>query len=152
MYHRKHITILRVVALLLVLALTMPIGANAATVETVQPRASDYLSSYNAYVYPAGDGKVQVWFDVKGIGYVDKLGVLTIKLYHAIDGHTWYLAKTYSYETTSGLMSYNDNFHSGHVDLNGVPGRYYKATVTFYGGTTSSGDTRYYYTSSILST
>lgn len=152
MYHRKHISPLRIVAMILVLVLTLPMDAHAATPETVQPLASAYLSSYGAYTYAAGDGKVQVWFDVEGTRYIPKLGVTEIKLYHAIDGHTWYLVETYSYETTPDLMSYNDYFHAGHVDFDGVPGRYYKATVTFYGGTTSSGDYRDYNTSSILST
>ena len=152
MYHKKHTSLLRVVAVLLVLTLAMPIGAKAATIEPVQPLASAYLLSYGAYVHAAGDGKVQVWYDVNGTRYIPKLGVTEIKLYHAIDGHTWYLVETYSYETTPSLMSYNDYFHAGHVDFDGVPGRYYKATVTFYGGTTSSGDYRDYNTSSILST
>ena len=152
MYHKKHIPLLRIVAALLILTLTMPMSAKAATVEPVQPLASAYLDLYSAYVYAAGDGKVQVWYDVRGTRYIPKLGVTEIKLYHAIDGHTWYLVETYSYETTPSLMSYNDYFHAGHVDFDGVPGRYYKATVTFYGGTTSSGDYRDYNTSSILST
>ena len=152
MYHKKQISILRIVAVLLVLTLAMPMSAKAATVEPVQPLASAYLSSYGAYVYAAGDGKVQVWYEVDGVRYLGMLGVSEIKLYHAIDGHTWYLVKTYSYETTPSLMSYDSVFPAGHVDFDGAPGRYYKATVPFYGGTTSSGDYRDYNTSSILST
>lgn len=152
MDHRKHISPLRIVAMILVLTLTLPMGAHAATPETVQPLASDYLDFYSAYTHAAGDAKVQVYFDVKGTSYIPKLGVTEIKLYHSIDSQTWYLAQTYSYETTSGLMSYGQKIHSGHVDFDGVPGRFYKATVTFYGGTTSSGDYLEYDTSVILST
>ena len=152
MYHKKQISILRIVAVLLGLTLAMPMSAKAATVEPVQPLASAYLNAYGAYVYAAGDGKVQVWYDVNGTRYLGMLGVKTIKLYHSIDSQTWYLAQTYSYETTPSLMSYNDYFHSGHVDFDGVPGRFYKATVTFYGGSSATtGDSRDYYTSTILS-
>jgi hypothetical protein len=134
------------------LMLTVPTGAYAAVPESFQPMASDYIDTYHAFVQAAGNSKVQVWFNVEGTNYVPKLGASEIKLYHSIDSQTWYLVKTYSYETTSGMMSYNDIYHSGHVDFAGVPGRFYKATVTFYGGTTTSGDYRTYNTSVILST
>lgn len=152
MYHRKHTSLLLIVTMLLVFALTVPMVAHAAVPETLQPMASNYLDSYGAYTYAAGNSQVQVWFNVKGVGYVPKLGATEIKLYHSIDSQTWYLVKTYSYETTSGMMGYNSKLHDGHVDFAGVPGRFYKATVTFYGGTTTSGDYRTYNTSVILST
>jgi len=80
---KKRISIVRALAMLLALALIAPIGANAAAVQTVQPCASNYLTSYSAYVYPAGSGKVQVYFTVKATGYMDDIGALTIKIYES---------------------------------------------------------------------
>ena len=57
---KKSVTI-KVIAILLLVVMLCPAQAFAA-----ESRASYYLSSYTAYVYPAGWGNVQVWFDVTG--------------------------------------------------------------------------------------
>jgi len=74
----------KVVALFLVVACVFPMSAMA-----VEPRASDYLSIYGAYIYPAGWGKVQVWFEVDGTRDMDEIGALEIKLYESKDNETW---------------------------------------------------------------
>lgn len=148
MYNRKTSIIVRVLAVIMIFTTFLSVGVNAATVGTVQPRASDYLSSYNAYVYPAGSGKVQVYFSVTGTDYMDELGVLSIKIYESTDNSTWTWKKTFTHDSTSGMLSYNDNYHSGHVDYQGVAGRYYRAYVCVWGGENGAGDTRYFYTSS----
>ena len=66
---KKTSLFVRLSALILALVMVVPMGASAA----VQPRASAYLDSYSAYVYPAGSGLVQVWFNVQGTGYMDEL-------------------------------------------------------------------------------
>lgn len=148
MYNRNTSIIVRVLAVIMIFTTFLSVGVNAATVGTVQPRASDYLSSYNAYVYPAGSGKVQVYFSVTGTDYMDELGVLSIKIYESTDNSTWTWKKTFTHDSTSGMLSYNDNYHSGHVDYQGVAGRYYRAYVCVWGGENGAGDTRYFYTSS----
>lgn len=148
MYNRKTSIIVRVLAVIMIFTTFLSVGVNAATVGTVQPRASDFLSSYNAYVYPAGSGKVQVYFSVTGTDYMDELGVLSIKIYESTDNSTWTWKKTFTHDSTSGMLSYNDNYHSGHVDYQGVAGRYYRAYVCVWGGENGAGDTRYFYTSS----
>lgn len=137
----------RVIALLLVLCMSVPVCANAATVETVQPRASAYLDNYGAYVYLPGNGEVQVYFNVTGTGYMDELGALSIAIYESRDGVTWTWKETFKHHLTSGMLSYNDYYHSGHVTYNGVAGRYYKAYVCIWGGKDGQGDTRYFWTS-----
>lgn len=137
----------RLIALLLVVLLSVPVYANAATVEPVQPRASAYLDNYCAYVYLPGNGEVQVYFDVTGTGYMDELGALSIAIYESKDGENWTWKKTFTHDSTSGMLSYNDNFHTGHVTYNGVAGRYYKAYVCIWGGKNGQGDTRYFWTS-----
>ena len=147
MQHTKHSAAMRIAAVLLILTMLVPVGASAATVGTVQPRASYYLDSYNAYVYPAGNGLVQVWFKVIGVNYLDELGALTIKIYESTDNENWTWVKSFTHESTAGMLGYDDFYHSGHVDYQGVVGRYYMAYVCIWGGADGDGDTRYFWTS-----
>ena len=137
----------RYIAILLIFALTLPICANAAAAEPIQPRASAYLDNYGAYVYLPGDGEVQVYFNVTGTGYMDELGALMIRIYESSDGLSWIWKDTFRYDQTPGMLSYNDDYHSGYVSYNGVAGRYYKAYVCIWGGKDGQGDTRYFWTS-----
>lgn len=139
--------VLRLVALLLVLALAVPMGTRADTQVTIQPRASYYLDSYNAYIYPAANGKIQAWFTVTGNYYLDSLGALTIQIFQSVDNVNWEWYKTFTHDQNPHMLSYNDYYHSGYVECQGVPGRYYKAYVCIWGGSDGDGDTRYFYTS-----
>ncbi len=129
------------VIFLLAVVLVCPVNVNAA-----EPRASDYLASYSAYVYPAGWGKVQVWFNVDGTEYMDEIGALDIKLYESKDNETWTWVKTFQFTDYSDMLAYNDYSHMGHVEYNGVIGRYYKAYVCVWAGKDGDGDTRYFWT------
>ena len=133
--------LIKVVVLLLVVVLACPVNANA-----VEPRASDYLGAYTAYVYPAGWGKVQVWFTVTGTNDMDEIGTLTIQLYESKDNENWTWLKTYDYPDNPGMLDYNDYTHTGHVEYNGTIGRYYKAYVCVWAGKDGDGDTRYFWT------
>lgn len=147
MYNKKNFAILRLVAILLVVSLTLPVSASAAAVETVQPRASYYLDSYNAYIHVAGDGKIQVYFSVIGVDYLDELGALTIQIYESTDNINWTWVKSFSNFNYPEMLGYDDFFYTNHVDYQGVAGRYYKAYVCIWGGKDGEGDTRYFYTS-----
>lgn len=138
---------IRFIALLLIFSFISPVYAQAAEAEPIQPRASAYLDNYAAYVYLPGNGQVQVYFDVTGTDDMDELGALTIEIYESTDGTNWTWKKTFKHNTTSGMLSYNDDFHTGHVTYNGVVGRYYKAYVCIWGGKNGQGDTRYFWTS-----
>ena len=131
----------RVTTLLLVLVLVCPVTANA-----VESRASDYLASYSAYVYPAGWGKVQVWFNVTGTNDMDEIGALEIQLYESKDNETWTWVKTFQFSDYSGMLGYNDYYHSGHIEYNGTIGRYYKAYVCVWAGKNGDGDSRCFWT------
>ena len=140
MIKRKEL-LFKLTILIVVVALVCPVGVNA-----VEPRASDYLHMYSAYIYPAGWGKVQVWFDVTGTGYMDEIGALEIKLYESKDNETWTWVETYQHVDYSGMLGYNDFSHYGHVEYNGTIGRYYKAYVCVWAGKDGDGDTRYFWT------
>ena len=130
------------VVFLLILSMVSP-----AVATTVEPRASDYLASYSAYVYPAGWGKVQVWFSVDGVDYMDEIGSLSIQIYESKDQETWTWVETFLHDDCAGMLGYNNHYHSGHVEYSGTIGRYYKAYVCVWAGQNGDGDTRYFWTS-----
>jgi hypothetical protein len=137
----------RFVAIIVVISLFIPIDASASVPETVQPCASAYLSSYNAYVYLPGDGEVRVYFNVQGDGYMDEIGALFIELYESEDGENWDWVDTFNHYSTSGMLSYVDNYHSSYVSYDGTKGNYYKAYVCVWAGEDGDGDSRYFWTS-----
>lgn len=131
----------RIIAMTLIVAFVFPINAMA-----METRASDYLTAYSAYVYPAGWGKVQVWFNVDGTNDMDEIGALEIKLYESRDNETWTWVKTFQFVDYSDMLAYNDFTHMSHVEYNGTIGRYYKAYVCVWAGKDGNGDTRYFWT------
>jgi len=145
---KKRAIVVRFVAMILVMALTLSVGAMPAAAQSVQPRASDYLGSYSAYIYPAGSGKIQVYFTVTGTEVQEALGALTIQLYESTDNSNWTWVKAYSHKYYPDMVGYDVIFHAGHVDYQGVAGRYYRAYVCIWGGGLTIGDNRYFYTSS----
>ena len=138
---KKHL-LSKVIAVILVIACVFPISAMA-----VESRASDYLSGYSAYVYPAGWGKVQVWFEVDGTNDMDEIGALEIQLFESKDNENWTWVKTFGYTDHSDMLVYDDWTHTGHVEYNGTIGRYYKAYVCVWAGKNGAGDARYFWTS-----
>lgn len=150
MYKMKN-KLVRCVSIIMIVVLIFPVSVNATTVDPVQPRASLYLSSYNAYVHPAGNGLVQVYFNVEGTGYMSELGALSIEVYecatNSSNDNDWTWKDTFTNITNPEILSYNDDYHSGHVDYYGAPGKYYKAYVCVWAGDNGDGDTRYFWTS-----
>lgn len=142
----KHSTLSTLVVLILIFSLVFPVNANAAYSDSVQPRASDYLNSYNTYICAMGSGKLQIWYTVVGIGDMDEIGVLSILLYESTDKVNWSHVKTYSHENYSSMLIEDDWAHSSYVSYNGTAGKYYKAYVCIWAGKNGSGDTRYMWT------
>ena len=138
---KRSVTI-KVIAILLLVVMLCPVEVFAA-----ESRASSYLSSYSAYVYPAGWGKVQVWFEVSGTNDMDEIGALEIRLNESKDNETWTWVKTFEHQDYSGMLGYDDYYHAGHIQYNGTIGRYYKAYVCVWAGKNGAGDTRYFWTS-----
>ena len=146
MKKQKAITI-KCISLLLVLALILPMNAMA-----VESRASYYLDAYSAYIYPAGWGKVQVWFSVDGTGYMDEIGALEIYLYESKDNENWTWVKTFEHQDYTDMLEYNDYTYTSHVEYSGTIGRYYKAYVCVWAGKDGDGDTRYFWTPAVKAT
>jgi len=145
MKHRKS-SLIRVISLILACVIIVPCFASTASAEAVQPRASDYLISYNSYICPMGGGELEIWFTVVGKGDMDEIGTLSILLYESTDQENWTWKKTFLHESWVSMLAYNDNFHSDYVSYQGVAGRYYKAYVCIWAGKDGDGDTRYFWT------
>lgn len=144
---QKRRLFLKLMALCLAVILSVPTYAFADEIETIQPRASYYLDSYQTYIYPAGSGKIQVWFHVTGVTDMDDIGTLSIRLYESTDGTNWTRVKTFLHENYPTMLDHDDYFYMSHVDYQGVAGRYYKAYVCIWAGRDGGGDTRYLWTS-----
>ena len=137
------------IALFLCFVLSSPVCVNAAGIEDnpVMPAASIYLDSYQGYVYPAGSGEIQVWFDVTGVDYMDELGALSIWLYESTDNTTWTQVEYFHYLDNPGMLKYNAISNMNHVTYQGIVGRYYRARICIWGGKDGEGDSRYLWTS-----
>lgn len=143
---RRHL--ITFAAMLLVVVTLVPVNAFAATKEEIMPLGSDYLDSYSAYVYPAGSGKIQVWYIVDADTYMDDIGALRIMLYESSDNTNWSWKKTYTHDVYTSMMGHDKIAYSSHVDYDdAVAGYYYKAYVTIWAGVDGGGDTRYMWTS-----
>ena len=139
----KKYLLFRVVAIILIIACVFPVNAMAA-----ESRASDYLTAYSAYIYPAGWGKIQVWFEVDGTNDMDEIGALEIQIFESKDNENWYWVDTYTYNDHSGMLGYDNYYHVGHIEYSGTIGRYYMAYVCVWAGKNGDGDTRYFWTPS----
>lgn len=146
MFQNKKHPIIRFLAVFLVVFFVIPANVVATLNEEITPRASDYLTSYNTYAYNAAFGKIQIYFDVTGVNYMDEIGALTVRIYESTDNETWTWVHTVRHTTQSSMLGRNKVYHSDHVDYQGTIGRYYKAYVTIWAGKDGDGDTRYMWT------
>lgn len=147
MKHLKEHRLFRVLSFLLAIILVLPPHAVAAENSEIQPYASYYLTSYQAYVYPAGSGEIQVWFSVTADNYMDDLGALSIEIYESKDNSNWTYKETFMHTDYPNMLKENAISHMDCVTYQGVKGRYYKAYVCIWAGKDGGGDTRYYWTS-----
>ena len=146
MERKKSHFLVKLIAILLVVSLCAPIGAQAAMPETVQPMASAYLADYTAYICAMGDGNLEIWWEITGTRTLADIGVLTVFLYESTDNTTFYWVDTFRYADYPNMLWHNNFYCVDHVDYDGVPGRYYKAYVCIWAGPEDTGDTRYIWT------
>ena len=146
MERKKSHFLVNLIAIALVVSLCVPIGAQAAMPETVQPMASAYLTDYTAYICAMGNGDLEIWWEVCGTDYWADIGVLTIYLYESTDNSNFYWVETFTFTDYPHMLLHNDYFSMDHVDYEGVPGRYYKAYVQVWAGPEDGGDQRYIWT------
>lgn len=129
--------IVKVAALLLSLVLALPLQSQAALPETMEPQASQYISSAYGEVIANGNGKVGITFDIETTVLMKKLGVQTIVLYESTDNYNYFPVRVYYSSDYSGMMGSNSNWHSYSLTYSGVARRYYRASFVFYAETSS---------------
>ena len=143
--------ICRILALILVVLFICPLNA-----EAVEPRASAYLTSYNAYPYAAGNGKMQIWFHVIADDYMDDIGSLSVEIYSCSTNSTndsdWSFVTSFNNGNTPSMLGHGEYIYQSYVECDATVGRWYKAYVCIYAGDTSGGDTRYFWTSAAKAT
>lgn len=139
----------RLIALSLIIVFAAPFHAAAAVIEPIEPQASYYLESYQTYIYPAGNGEIQVWFHVTGTTDMDDIGALSIKIFEASSSTstTWTHVKTFLQENESDMLAHDTFAHMSHVTYQAKAGKYYKAYVCFWAGNDTGWDRRYVWTS-----
>lgn len=149
MERKRSRSLVKLIAIILVISLCVPIGVHAAVPETAAPLASDYLMSYTSYICAMGDGNLEIWFRVTGTGTWADIGVLDIFLYESTDNVNWSWLKTFQFTDYDDetMLAHNTWQHMSHVDYDeGVHGRYYKAYVCIWAGPENGGDARYMWT------
>lgn len=129
--------IVKVVALLLCLVLTLPLQTKAALPETMEPQASQYIANAYGEVYAQGNGKLSITFDIETTVLMKKLGVKTIVLYESTDDYNYFPVRVYYSSDYTGMMGSNSNWHSYSLSYSGVARRYYRASFVFYAETSS---------------
>jgi hypothetical protein len=130
--------------------LLLGVPAAAAAADPMQPQASSYIRSRLAQASRPSAGAVKVSFSVDGYGTMTKLGAKSIKIYQSYDSNTWSLVKTYSSDSTAGLLGSNKSAHSGSVTYSGYVGVYYKAYVQFYAQNSSGSESLYSWTNVVV--
>ena len=146
MERKKSHFLVKLIAIALVISLCAPIGAQAAMLEPVQPRASAYLTDYTAYICAMGGGDLEIWWEVTGTQRWADIGVLRVYLYESTDNSSFNWVKTFMFTDYPNMLWHNDYISVDHVDYDGVPGRYYKAYIGIWAGSEEAGDTRYIWT------
>ena len=146
MERKKRHFLVKLIAIIMVVSLCAPIGAQAAMPEMVQPLASAYLTDYTAYICAMGNGDLEIWWEVTGTDYWADIGVLSISLYESTNGTNFYWVDSFRFTNYPNMLWHDDYMSMDHVDYEGVPGRYYKAYVHIWAGPEDGGDGRYIWT------
>ena len=121
-------------------------GADA---ENSTTRASNYLSSYHAWLGSASNGTIYVYYDVDGTRVMDVIGAASV-LVQEKNGNTWRTVKTYIGTTSNGMLTTNASGYVNSVSYKGTSGKSYRAIVSFYAERNGGYDTATVTTSPIV--
>ncbi|MDY6366143.1 MAG: hypothetical protein SPL18_05755 [Oscillospiraceae bacterium] len=137
-------TLRRVVCLIMALCLF-------SAMTTAFARSSLTLSAYSAGCVAESGGKIAIWIDVTGTyPHMDKIGSDAIYLYESTDNVRYtrvavFKPKDYPSMLTTNTISYYEDV----VTYQGVPGRYYSATVYCYAEKDGVSDSKPYETATV---
>ena len=145
-------TMMRLLALVLAVAMVLPVLGNAEATQTAQPRANTHIHDYDATVQAKGSGKIQAYYKVWGMGTMTDIGAETVQIYESTDGTNWTWKKSFRYINIPELMGHGVSEYEYTLDYQGVTGRYYKAHVTLLARNASGEETRIFFTAQTRAT
>ncbi len=122
----------KLVSMILVLSLLLAVPVQAEG--NVEPRGSNFFSSFWTFLEKGDHYSVEVWFDVVANGgQMEEIGATMIELYESKDGESWTKVKIFEAEDYPQMIDYNTVSHTGHVTYYAsMPCYYYRACVTYY--------------------
>lgn len=133
-------------ALLLALAVLLSVPVYAAESDPITPFASPTLSQYCVFLYVPSGNEIQVWFDVVGTRYLDRIGAARIEVQRSSDCATWTTVQVYQCSDYTNMIATNEISYESYVTHYGSYGYYYRAYVTIQGFKDGTGSTRFVYT------
>ena len=134
---------IRIISLLLVFA---TIAAVPAYAQEQSPRASSYISAYQAYCTRTSTTTLTVTIYVMGTDIMDEIGANKIKVQYSSDQVNWTTARTFTKDVYTRFVDYNTSAHAAEVNCVIPAGKYYRAYVEFYAAKDNGFAERYYYT------
>lgn len=108
------------------------------TVEAIELRASEQITSYASTVFPVGNGELAIEFSISGKGIMSNIGAKEIKIYH---GSKWQHCDTYT-EDDAGMCTSSDYKYTNAIVYPGTAGTYYKVVVTVFAENANGSDSR----------
>ena len=114
----------------LLVMLTIP-GVTAFAMED-EGRASDYFSYTDVRCYAEGGGLILIEVDVTAVRTMDELGASGVTIYEKQSDGSFDEVHTFYSTSTPGMTTTNSAFYSGDLYYQGVSGRQYYATCTYY--------------------
>jgi len=108
--------------------------------------ASAYLSRYSATLTATSGGDIHITVDVTGTGYMTEIGASTIYLYESTDNVDFDWVATYTSDNYPEMLCSGSTYFDTPIIYDGIPGRYYYASVYFYAADSTGSDSGHYNT------
>lgn len=131
----------RITSLAFALLLILSLGSNAfANDSDVVPYSSLYLDGCIVALRANGDGEMAVDVVVDSVGKADKVGIREIYVEELKNGK-WYFYESLDSVDHPEFYEYNSYCYVNTIKFDGVPGRYYRVTITAYAKKGNGSDT-----------
>lgn len=137
---------MRLVALVLILALTLPTYGYAALPETAEPCVYTHIYDWNGYVTALGGGKIKATYWIDATGTMVDIGAETVQIYESTDNENWTWKTSYRLRDNEDMMGHGTDYYKYSVQYQGVAGRYYKAHMSLVARDASGEETRFFFT------
>ena len=124
----------------LILAILFSCMCSCVYAENVEPRASNYFSSYGTSASAIGGGQIYITFRAVGTGICNQIGVASYHVQRRDDNGNWEdVSGLLSGQTGSNVVSYTFGRY-----FQGIPGETYRIQVVFTCVINNSCEHKYY--------